>query len=80
MLPIYDHLRPRRANKVLELSARAGRIFDSFGKPGCGPGWVQDMVTAIWEPVWLHDLKKEVNEALQTLEDNPAFMYTKPRL
>lgn len=65
---------------VLGASARAGRIFDSFGKPDCGPEWAARVVAGIWEPVWHHDLKKEVDLALKALEDNPKFMHTKSRL
>ncbi|KXN88935.1 Salicylate hydroxylase [Leucoagaricus sp. SymC.cos] len=80
VLQIYDQLRPRRANMVLEASARAGRIFDSFGKPACGPEWAAAMVAGIWDPVWHHDLKKEVDEALRNLEKDPGFSYNKSHL
>ncbi|EKM83971.1 hypothetical protein AGABI1DRAFT_51593 [Agaricus bisporus var. burnettii JB137-S8] len=67
-LSVYDKLRPRRANMVLEASARAGRIFDGFGKPGCDAEWARRELAGIWEPVWNHDLKQEVDEELTKLD------------
>lgn len=80
VLGIYDQVRPRRSNMVLEASARAGRIYDGFGKPSQGPEWAASMLTGIWEPIWHHDLKAEVDAALEKLEDNPAFGFAKSRL
>lgn len=68
ILSVYDKLRPRRANMVLEASARAGRIFDGFGKPGCDAEWARRELAGIWEPVWNHDLKQEVDEELTKLD------------
>lgn len=62
---------------VLEESTRAGRIYDSFGKPGCGVDWAQQELAGIWEPIWHHDLKQEVDEALKELEKDPAFLHAK---
>ncbi|KAF9446112.1 FAD/NAD(P)-binding domain-containing protein [Macrolepiota fuliginosa MF-IS2] len=73
VLKVYDELRPRRANLVLEESARVGRIYDSFGKPGCGVDWAQQQLAGIWEFIWHHDLKQEVDEALKKLDDDPMF-------
>jgi salicylate hydroxylase len=55
---------------VLEASARAGRIYDSFGKPGCDAEWARQELVGMWEPVWNHDLRKEVDDAI--LEQNKA--------
>ncbi|KXN82116.1 Salicylate hydroxylase [Leucoagaricus sp. SymC.cos] len=80
VLHVYDSIRPRRANMILEASARAGRIFDGFGKPTCGPEWAGSMVAGIWESVWRHDLKKDVEEALKFLEGSSDFSYQKTHL
>jgi len=80
VLQIYDELRPRRANMVLEESARAGRIYDGFGKPGQGPEWVASKLVGIWDAIWDHDLKQEVDVALKKLENNPEFKCIKPCL
>ncbi len=59
---------------VLEQSAKAGRIYESFGKPGCGVEWAQSQLPGIWEPVWRHDLKREVDEAIERLQNDPSFI------
>lgn len=80
MLKVYDELRPPRANMVVEQSARAGRIYESFGKPGCGVEWAQRELPGIWEPVWHHDLKREVDGAIETLQKDPSFIDTNSHL
>lgn len=80
VLQIYDKLRPRRANMVLEESARVGRIYDGFGKPGQGPEWAANNLAGVWDSIWDHDLKQEVDTALKKLENDPEFKYIKPSL
>jgi len=65
---------------VLEESARVGQIYDGFGKPGQGPEWVANKLAGIWDPIWNHDLKQEVDTALKKLENNPEFKCIKPSL
>lgn len=65
---------------VAEQSARVGRIYESFGKPGCGVEWAQRELPGIWEPVWHHDLKQEVDKAIERLQNDPSFNNTNSHL
>ncbi|KAF6754328.1 salicylate hydroxylase [Ephemerocybe angulata] len=66
VLRIYDTIRPPRASMVARESARMGRLYHGFG-PGEGGNTIkqtQEQVAGIWEPVWYHDLEKEVSQHL----------------
>lgn len=64
-IKVYSDIRPPRANMVLEGSARAGDVYDSYT-----PGREQltaDQLVDIWGPVWHHDLEKEMDEIISKL-------------
>jgi len=64
ILEIYDELRPKRAEMVVQASTRAGEIYDSFGLPGHDVAWAQENLRGIWDFVWNHNLEQEIDRAL----------------
>ncbi|KAJ6488508.1 FAD/NAD-P-binding domain-containing protein [Mycena vitilis] len=73
VLKAYDVIRQPRANMVLERSARAGTIYESFGKPGYGVNEMEALLAGIWEPIWRHDLDADVASAIASLKKQGAF-------
>ncbi|KAJ7684581.1 FAD/NAD-P-binding domain-containing protein [Mycena polygramma] len=73
VLKAYDVIRQPRANMVLERSARAGTIYESFGKPGYGVNEMEAHLAGIWEPIWRHDLDADVASAIASLKEQGAF-------
>ena len=67
MLKVYDKLRRPRANMVLERSLKMGEIYDNFGPNHYSVEDMRQRLPGMWEPVWLHDLEAEVNEAIEAM-------------
>ena len=68
VLKVYDTIRRPRANMVLERSIRQGVIYDSFGPDHYSAEDMGRYLQGTWEPVWLHDLEAEVNEAVESID------------
>lgn len=70
-LRIYDTIRPRRATMVQRESVRMGRLYHSFGPDAGGntKEQTQAQIRGIYEPIWYHDLDKEVSHHLSRFFD-----------
>ena len=44
-----------------------GEIYDNFGPNHYSVEDMRQRLPGMWEPVWLHDLEAEVNEAIEAL-------------
>ncbi|KAK7465533.1 hypothetical protein VKT23_005507 [Stygiomarasmius scandens] len=74
VLAQYNRIRPPRANSVLRGSTRAGDIYDSFHPESKnGIPEMEKLLEDIWEPVWNHDLKKDILDCVGLLEKNGVF-------
>jgi len=74
VLKAYDTIRVPRANMVLEMSTAAGDIYEGRGKGGCSVSDMRSQVTGLWEPVWHHNLAKEVEHAIADIYGRKAFL------
>ncbi|KAF7327334.1 Salicylate hydroxylase [Mycena kentingensis (nom. inval.)] len=68
-LEAYDAVRRPRANMVLERSHRAGRIYEAYGQRGYQtPEDMERHLANIWQPIWRHDLQKDIDSAIEWLQ------------
>lgn len=83
VLHIYDRVRRPRANMVLRRSVWAGGVHDSL-LPLDGDGETSRLkrfkedLAVLWEPVWHHDHRKDVDLALSMLENHHRYAVTPP--
>ncbi|KAF8899139.1 salicylate hydroxylase [Infundibulicybe gibba] len=67
VLKIYNKVRPKRANMVLEWSIQMGKIYESFTGQATDAEDIVKRLSGMWEPVWHHDLTQEINNAIQQI-------------
>ncbi|KAJ7168296.1 hypothetical protein C8R43DRAFT_1121462 [Mycena crocata] len=69
VLEAYRAVRQPRSNMVMERSFRAGVIYEG----GYGLDDIGKHLAGIWEPIWRHDLDKDVAFAIASLEKQGSF-------
>ncbi|KIK70566.1 hypothetical protein GYMLUDRAFT_89587 [Collybiopsis luxurians FD-317 M1] len=72
LLMRYNTVRPPRANGVLQASAEAGRMYDSFSSKE-DTSRLQRGLPGIWEDIWGHDLNKDVAASFESLYISNVF-------
>ncbi|GLB43522.1 putative salicylate hydroxylase [Lyophyllum shimeji] len=73
-LKAYDKIRVPGANAVLEMNVAAGDIFEERGKDGRSVTAMGRQLTGIWEPVWRHNLAKDIARAMAVIHDEKALL------
>jgi salicylate hydroxylase len=58
---------------VLERSSLAGEIYEGYGRGETIQG-LQQRLAGIWEPVWHHDLAKEISAVMDSLHLQKAHL------
>ncbi|KAF5392495.1 hypothetical protein D9757_002320 [Collybiopsis confluens] len=79
LLKQYNIVRPPRANGVLQASAEAGRMYDSFSSQE-DTGKLQKSLPGIWEDVWGYDLNKDVATVFESLYISKVFQVSNTSL
>ncbi|KAG6872182.1 hypothetical protein C0992_009824, partial [Termitomyces sp. T32_za158] len=66
-LRAYDAVRVGRANMVHKMSMTTGDVYEMRGPGGGTLPQVREQLRDMYHPVWHHDLKEEVNRAVEAL-------------
>ena len=52
---------------VLKRAIQMGEIYDNFGPNHYSVEDMRQHLQGMWEPVWIHDIEAEVNEAIEAM-------------
>ncbi|KAH7914736.1 hypothetical protein BJ138DRAFT_999357 [Hygrophoropsis aurantiaca] len=75
VLQAYDIVRRPRANMVLERSTWAGELYESLQENDANfiIEHLRTQLVGLWSPVWHHDIKADIEAAVEHLKENGVF-------
>ncbi|KAI0272656.1 FAD/NAD-P-binding domain-containing protein [Gloeopeniophorella convolvens] len=73
ILRVYDRIRVPRANDVSRRSEAAGEVYEGRGPSGPSPEGRRVDLDLIWEPIWRHDIHKDVEMCVSWLKEEGVF-------
>ncbi|KAL0951681.1 hypothetical protein HGRIS_008360 [Hohenbuehelia grisea] len=73
VLRTYSDIRAPRATMVLQGSANAGKVYESYAPDGYSFEEMQEKLDSIWHPVWHHNLDDDLNAAVISLQKRGVF-------